>query len=641
MTDIMDHDVDPGVDEEAETHEAAPTQGLEATTEPSPTGFEAAEATPVASEAGLAPSIGVGDDGAHGEPDTDAAEVHSSFDDEDDDDDDPPHLARFMDDLDESDPLAADVETPTDPPEIPVELIDADALWVVRRLRAKGYEAYLTGGCVRDLLLGRPPKDFDVATAAHPEQVKSVFRNCRLIGRRFRLAHVYFPNGKVIETATFRANPLDLLEDLPEDLLVERDNVFGSVEEDARRRDLTINGLFYDPLAGKVLDFVDGRRDLEQRLIRTIGDPNIRFQEDPVRILRAIKFATRLGFDFEPETLEAMRQHVDGLARCAAPRLLEELHRLLVSGFAQRSFQLCQEVGVLRVLLPELTEVLEQDVLAPFAPSPDAESVGELDHETPAPVADSASAAPENVAAMEAPSDDAADEHLASSAPSPVQADEAAAQAASAEEEGGLVAPTLDDHQAPSGQDEEALAAPAGHGAEPLTPAERQHRFEALLASLDEVRARKAEVSSAVSFTALLLSGFEAHASFGNDAMAWLDDVTARWTERIRLTRHDRETARYLLRAQEQMQPENRRGSGARHLVGRPWFREALLLLTLSLHARGQDLGEIGRWKVVAAHYKQAYKQPRHGERVAKPRRMRRSRRGGDGGGRRGGRRRG
>src|ERR1051325_8591044 len=169
---------------------------------------------------------------------------------------------------------------PEGPPEIPLHLIDQDALWVVKRLHAKGDEAYLTGGCVRDLLRGRTPKDFDVATAAPPNQVKAVFRNCRLVGRRFRLAHVFFPSGKVIETATFRANPIDELEDLPQDLLVERDNVFGNVEQDARRRDLTVNGLFYDPLKGKVIDHVDGRKDLEARLIRTIGEPDVRFRED-------------------------------------------------------------------------------------------------------------------------------------------------------------------------------------------------------------------------------------------------------------------------------------------------------------------------------------------------------------------------
>ena len=249
-------------------------------------------------------------------------------------------------------------------PEIALALIDEDALWVVKRLRSKGFEAYLTGGCVRDLLLGRTPKDFDVATAAHPNQVRAVFRNCRLVGRRFRLAHVFFPSGKVIETATFRANPTDTLDDLPEDLLMTRDNVFGNVEEDARRRDLTINGLFYDPVAGKVLDFVNGKADLEARLVRTIGEPDIRFQEDPVRILRAIKFATRLGFAVEPATLDAMRRHVGGLIRCAPARLQEELLRLLTSGLAAESWALCEQCGVTQVILPELYEALDMELEA-------------------------------------------------------------------------------------------------------------------------------------------------------------------------------------------------------------------------------------------------------------------------------------
>ncbi|HXL39821.1 MAG TPA: poly(A) polymerase, partial [Myxococcales bacterium] len=132
------------------------------------------------------------------------------------------------------------------PPEIPEDLLDPDAVKVVRRLRRAGHQAYLVGGCVRDLLLGIRPKDFDVATSAHPSQVKDTFRNSRLIGRRFRLAHVFFRGGKIIEVSTFRANPLDELQDLPRDLLIRHDNVFGSAEEDARRRDFTINGLFHD-----------------------------------------------------------------------------------------------------------------------------------------------------------------------------------------------------------------------------------------------------------------------------------------------------------------------------------------------------------------------------------------------------------
>ncbi len=247
-------------------------------------------------------------------------------------------------------------------PEIDVLRIDLNAIWVVRRLKTKGFEAYLTGGCVRDLLLGRAPKDFDVATSAKPEEVKTLFRNCRLIGRRFLLAHVFFPGGKIIETATFRANPVDMQEDLPEDLLVTQDNVFGTVEEDAKRRDFTINGLFYDPVKGKVHDFVGAKDDLEKKVVCTIGDPDIRLREDPVRILRGIKFAARLGFSIEEKTLAAMKTHSAELARCAPSRLQEELVRLLASGNASVAIELCRQVGVLDVLMPELTEGLNLEL---------------------------------------------------------------------------------------------------------------------------------------------------------------------------------------------------------------------------------------------------------------------------------------
>lgn len=246
-------------------------------------------------------------------------------------------------------------------PEIDPERIDLNALWVVRRLRAKGHEAYLTGGCVRDLLLGIKPKDFDVATSAKPEEVKAIFRNCRLIGRRFLLAHVVFPGGKIIETATFRAKPsLEVNSDEDakgsEDLLVVQDNVFGTMKEDAFRRDLTINGLFYDPVSGKVVDYVGGKKDLVSGLIRTIGDPEIRVQEDPVRILRAIRFAKRLGFEIEENTLKAMREFSSDMLKCAPARLQEEIVRLMTCGKAKESFQLANELGVLDVLMPELLQ---------------------------------------------------------------------------------------------------------------------------------------------------------------------------------------------------------------------------------------------------------------------------------------------
>jgi poly(A) polymerase len=242
-------------------------------------------------------------------------------------------------------------------PPIDPALIDFDAAKVVRRLQQSGHLAYLVGGCVRDLLLHRTPKDFDVATSATPTDMKRVFRNCRIIGRRFRLAHVFF-GRKIIETATFRQNPRP--EDNEEsDLLIQRDNVFGTAEEDARRRDFTINGLFYDPSAGELIDYVGGLEDLRAGLVRTIGDADIRMREDPVRILRAVKFAARLGFQIEPATYAAVLQHRREIEKCAPPRVVEEIYRLLRGGAAAPSMQLLRETGVLQVLTPDLAAALD------------------------------------------------------------------------------------------------------------------------------------------------------------------------------------------------------------------------------------------------------------------------------------------
>src|SRR5512144_419734 len=264
--------------------------------------------------------------------------------------------------------------------------IDPDADRVVRKLTRAGYKAYLVGGCVRDLLVARTPKDFDVATSATPNEIKATFRNCRIIGRRFRLAHVFF-GSKIIETSTFRANPRD--ED-DHDLLIRRDNVFGTETEDARRRDFTINGLFYDVEREEVIDHVGGLADLEAKLIRTIGDPDIRFQEDPVRMLRAIKFAARLSFGFEPATWRALLRWRGEISKCAPPRLLEEMHRLLRGGAARRSFELLVETGVLAVLSPYLAGLLEgagapttAPPIADTAPRPTVPRV-EYDDEDPA-----------------------------------------------------------------------------------------------------------------------------------------------------------------------------------------------------------------------------------------------------------------
>ncbi|MFO7155667.1 MAG: polynucleotide adenylyltransferase PcnB [Pseudomonadota bacterium] len=260
-------------------------------------------------------------------------------------------------------------------PEIPEDRLDSDALSVIHRLRSFGHQAYLVGGCVRDLLLGRQPKDFDVATSAHPGEIRAIFRNCRLIGRRFRLAHVYFRDGKIVETATFRTNPR--IEGEAQDLLITRDNAFGTAEEDAQRRDFTVNGLFYDVVLGKVLDYVGGKADLERRILRTIGDPDVRIQEDPVRLLRAVRLAAKLGFEIEKETWDALVRHKGGLARCAPARVLEEVFRLLRSGHARTCLDLLLRLEALDILLPPLARHLRQS--GPEAVEAFLTSLGRLD----------------------------------------------------------------------------------------------------------------------------------------------------------------------------------------------------------------------------------------------------------------------
>jgi poly(A) polymerase len=244
------------------------------------------------------------------------------------------------------------------PIELDVERIDEDAAKVVRRLARHGHEAYLVGGCVRDLLTGRVPKDFDVATSARPDDVRRLFRNSRIIGRRFRLVHVLFAGKKVIETATFRRSPPQDEDRGSDDLLIRNDNVFGDAHEDAARRDFTINGLFYDIEKKQVIDWVGGMPDIERRAVHTIGDPLVRFLEDPVRILRAIKFSARLDFGMTPDVYDAIVQARGALAMAARPRLFEELLRLLRGGAAHRSIWLAWETGALDVLVPELAAYL-------------------------------------------------------------------------------------------------------------------------------------------------------------------------------------------------------------------------------------------------------------------------------------------
>lgn len=374
--------------------------------------------------------------------------------------------------------------------------VDPDARSVVARLRAANYETYLVGGCVRDLLLGREPKDFDVATEAHPSELRMLFRNCRLIGRRFRLAHLHFAGGKIIETATFRANPLDEADDLPEDLLINRDNVFGNSEQDARRRDFTVNGLFFEPEAGQIIDYVGGMRDLKARLLRVIGDPDVRLPEDPVRIMRAVKFAAKLKFVIATETYTAMQNHVTELGRCSVARLVEELDRLLQCGSAQRAMDIALDVGIVGALLPELDQALRaqpelrQDVLA-------------------------------------------------------------------------------------------------------------------LLGAYDQSIARGFHASRAA---ALALLYWPLVRDQGPDqGLQWLKVSLEAMGERLHNPKRDRDRVQQIISLALELQQRPETASRSRLIVRRAAFGEALLLVTLDLYQRGQDLQAVGIWKATARHFGQDF----------------------------------
>lgn len=240
------------------------------------------------------------------------------------------------------------------------------------RLRDAGHEAYLVGGAVRDLLLGGHPKDFDIATDATPEQVHAIFRSSRIIGRRFRIVHVRF-GREVIEVTTFRghhdSDPVDGR--LPsrhsrqsDQGLLLRDNVFGTLEEDAVRRDLTVNALYYDSASFAVYDHVHGMRDLEQRCICIIGDPDLRFREDPVRMLRVARFAAKLDFSVAPDTAAAIPRCAKLLAEIPAARLFDEFLKLFFSGSAERTLEELLEHDLLRYLFPDSDYEIRQDPVA-------------------------------------------------------------------------------------------------------------------------------------------------------------------------------------------------------------------------------------------------------------------------------------
>ncbi len=237
--------------------------------------------------------------------------------------------------------------------------IPENVLKVLYRLHRSGYRAYLCGGSVRDLLLNRPPKDFDVATDAHPMEIRRLFRNSRIIGRRFRLAHIIFQD-MIVEVSTFRREP-ERGTDENAELLITDDNTFGTPLQDARRRDFTINALFYNIADFSVIDYIGGLKDIDEKKVRVIGDPDIRFREDPVRMMRAVEFASRLQFDIEHDTYEAILRHKHEILKASPPRVAEEILELLRRGWSRGAFRMMVEIGLLEPLLPEIYRAIAGD----------------------------------------------------------------------------------------------------------------------------------------------------------------------------------------------------------------------------------------------------------------------------------------
>jgi poly(A) polymerase len=485
--------------------------------------------------------------------------------------------------------------------------IDPDADRVVRKLTRAGHKAYLVGGCVRDLLVAKTPKDFDVATSATPNEIKATFRNCRIIGRRFRLAHVFF-GSKIIETSTFRANPRD--ED-DHDLLIRRDNVFGNETEDARRRDFTINGLFYDVEREEVIDHVGGLADLDKRLIRTIGDPDIRFQEDPVRILRAIKFAARLDFGFEPATWHALLRWRGEISKCAPPRLLEEIHRLMRGGAARRSFELLVETGVLAVLSPYLAGLLEGQGAPATAPpiaglAPRA-TVAQIEYDEDDPAEHDPDDPPDDpavaAAAGEADEDDEEEDGEGEGDQDEEEdgddddADDAEVGDAEVGDDTDPETSILDDEEqawhrvwADEPAVRPAAAAPVRLSFVPPGGelVRRRTLAWAALPWIDKAVADGRDPSNAVAFGALL-APFLSDELRGGELNGAVQEIAHPLIVQLHITRRDSERLRYLLIAQRRLLAANRKGVQAELSGGREVLDDAILLYELLERAAGNE----------------------------------------------------
>lgn len=263
---------------------------------------------------------------------------------------------------------------PRDQHPVSRKLLSENALKVMHRLNSKGFDAYLVGGGVRDILLGKQPKDFDIATNAHPEQVHNLFRNSRLIGRRFKLVHILF-GREVIEVATFRGKAEEehkqnqhknAAHHQSEHGMLLRDNVYGTIEEDAERRDFTVNALYYSAKDFAVYDFMNSSKDIEARQLRLIGDPETRYREDPVRMLRALRFAAKLDFDIEDNTREPIARLAPLMNNVSPARLFDEIIKLLISGYGVQIFESLRVYRLLEVMFPHVCHTLESDDNADF-----------------------------------------------------------------------------------------------------------------------------------------------------------------------------------------------------------------------------------------------------------------------------------
>ncbi len=379
-----------------------------------------------------------------------------------------------------------------------------------------------------------------MATSATPNEIKQLFRNCRIIGRRFRLAHIFF-GPKIIETSTFRANPRgDEDVDDASELLIRRDNVFGSDTEDARRRDFTINGLFYNVETEEVIDHVGGLRDLDARLIRTIGEPGIRFQEDPVRMLRAIKFAARLGFDIEETTLAALIEHRGEINKCAPPRVIEEVYRLLRGGAATRSMELLLETGLAAVLSPQLAALFS----------------------------------------------DAGDDDVDDDFDTSLDTDEVAWAA------------TWDDERMPAAAHLELDFLDRGE-----LEARRAVAWN-VLRELDQLKRTHRELSNALLLAAIvnpfLYDSLTAASTRPADANEMIAVLGQPLFDELRVARRDTERIRQILMAQRRLAPSRRRRSRPMTMVKRDFFADAVSVYEVTARASNRDSDEVEYWRKLA-----------------------------------------